>query len=81
MELETPREAEARHERSVERLELCGLAVREVLRELSLETDPDRRADLLIAAEHLADSVVLLLDVTRDMAWSLPTMVSDVTGD
>jgi len=79
MELETPREATARHERSVERLELCELAVLEVLRELSLETEPDRRADLLIAAERLADRVVTLLDVTRDMAWRLPTMSPDVT--
>jgi hypothetical protein len=79
MELDSPQDEAARHERSVERLELCALAVQEVLRELTLELDPQRRADLLIAAEDLADRVVLLLDITRDMAWELPTMVSDVT--
>lgn len=63
----------ARHERTLERLSLVRYAVEEVRQDLSLETDPDRRADLLIVTEALSESVLELLLTVRDLAWFVPT--------
>lgn len=64
---------DATHERTLERIDLCALTVRQTLSELGLETDPERRADLLLATEELAAEVAELLTVARDRAWHLPT--------
>jgi len=61
------------HERTLERLRLCRYAVEEARRDLSLETDPDRRADLLLETESLSESVLELLLAVRDLAWFVPT--------
>lgn len=63
----------AQHERTLERLRLCRYAVEEVLAELRIETDPVRRADLLIETESLSESVLELLLTVRDVAWFVPT--------
>jgi hypothetical protein len=63
----------ARHERTLERLRLCRYAVEEALAEMQIETDPDRRADLLLETESLSDSVLELLLTVRDVAWFVPT--------
>lgn len=61
------------HHRTVERLRLVADTVRLTRDELRLETDPERRADLVILTEELAEEVFELLCLVRDLAWHLPT--------
>lgn len=56
-------------QRALERLTLCQYAVQETHYELDSPTDPEHKADLLLATEALTIEVVDLLHTVRKMAW------------
>lgn len=62
-------EYEERLEKNVRRLELCTMVVLEVKENLTDPLLPDRRADLLIAIENLAQETYYLVQEIRDMCW------------
>ncbi len=63
------------HDRRIERLVLCALAADEVRATLAVETDPERRADLLLATEDLGETVMQLVVEVRDLVWNVPLVV------
>jgi len=56
-------------QRALERIELCTYAVQETHLEVEAPTDPELKADLLLAVERLTGEVVDLLHTARYFAW------------
>lgn len=56
-------------QRALERIELCTYAVQEAHLEVEAPTDPELKADLLLAVERLTGEVVDLLQTARLFAW------------
>ena len=54
---------------ALRRLELCSYAVQEVHTELEQPSDPEHKADLLLATENLAYEVLDLLNTAKLYAW------------
>lgn len=53
----------------VRQANLCTDVVEQIHMDLQDPGTPDKRADILIATEHLAEAVVGLLAEVRAMAW------------
>lgn len=54
---------------ALRRLELCAYAVQEIHIEVEQPTDPERKADLLLATENLTYEVLDLLRTVKTYAW------------
>ena len=54
---------------ALRRLELCAYAVQEVHTEVQQPTDPEHKADLLLATENLTYEVLDLLKTVKYYAW------------
>ena len=54
---------------ALRRLELCAYAVQEIHTEVEPPTDPEHKADLLLATEHLTYEVLDLLRTVKGYAW------------
>jgi hypothetical protein len=54
---------------ALRRLELCAYAVQEVHTEVEAPTDPEHKADLLLATENLTYEVLDLLKTVKYYAW------------
>jgi hypothetical protein len=54
---------------ALRRLELCAYAVQEVHTEVQEPTDPEHKADLLLATENLTYEVLDLLQTVKYYAW------------
>ena len=54
---------------ALRRLELCAYAVQEVHTEVQEPTDPEHKADLLLATENLTYEVLDLLKTVKYYAW------------
>lgn len=54
---------------ALRRLELCAYAVQEVHTEVEQPTDPEQKADLLLATENLTYEVLDLLKTVKYYAW------------
>jgi hypothetical protein len=52
---------------------LCTLVVDEITNEFEVTSDPDQRADLLLAVEQLGGDVAELVFKVRDAVWNTPT--------
>jgi hypothetical protein len=63
------REHQIQVEANVRRLRLTAAVVDEVHDNLVKPVYPDKRADLLIEVENLAESVFHLLEDIREMVW------------
>ncbi len=55
--------------RILDRVELCVEVIQEAHLELEQPTDPDEKADLLIAVEALTYEVLDLLQTTKTYVW------------
>jgi hypothetical protein len=56
-------------QRALNRIELCTYTIQEAHYEVDLPTDPEHKADLLLAVEALAMEALDLLSTARYMAW------------
>jgi hypothetical protein len=54
---------------ALRRLELCAYAIQEIHTEVEAPTDPDHKADLLLATENLTYEVLDLLKTVKYYAW------------
>lgn len=54
---------------ALRRLELCAYAVQEIHTEVEQPTDPEHKADLLLATENLTYEVLDLLKTVKHYAW------------
>jgi hypothetical protein len=54
---------------ALRRIELCAYAVQEVHTEVQQPTDPEHKADLLLATEALTYEVLDLLKTVKFYAW------------
>jgi hypothetical protein len=54
---------------ALRRLHLCAYAVQEVHTEVEKPTDPEHKADLLLATENLTYEVLDLLKTVKYYAW------------
>jgi len=54
---------------AVQRLELCTHVIQELHVELEEPSDPELKADLLLASENLAYEVIDLLNTAKLYAW------------
>lgn len=54
---------------AIERLSLCTYVVQELHLELEEPSDPEHKADLLLASENLAYEVIDLLNTAKLYAW------------
>lgn len=54
---------------ALRRLELCAYAVQEIHTEVEAPIDPEQKADLLLATEHLTYEVLDLLRTVKTYAW------------
>jgi hypothetical protein len=57
--------------RALDRIELCTYAIQEAHLEVEYPSDPEHKADLLLAAERLTVEAVDLLQTARLYAWGL----------
>ena len=55
--------------RALERIELCTYAIKEAHYEIEQPTDPEQKADLLLAVEALTLEAVDLLQTTKLFVW------------
>lgn len=55
--------------RALDRIELCTYAIQEAHLEVEYPTDPELKADLLLAAERLTGEAFDLLHTARLYAW------------
>jgi len=55
--------------RALDRIELCTYAIQEAHLEVEYPTDPELKADLLLAVERLTGEAVDLLQTARLYAW------------
>jgi hypothetical protein len=55
--------------RALERIELCTYAIQEAHYEVEEPTDPEKKADLLLAVEALAYEAIDLLSTAKLYAW------------
>lgn len=54
---------------ALRRLQLCAYAVQEIHTEVEAPTDPEHKADLLLATENLTYEVLDLLKTVKLYAW------------
>jgi hypothetical protein len=54
---------------ALRRLQLCAYAVQEIHTEVEQPSDPDHKADLLLATENLTYEVLDLLRTVKIYAW------------
>lgn len=59
--------------RALDRIELCTYAIQEAHYEVEQPTDPERKADLLLAVEALAYEAIDLLSTAKLYAWGPET--------
>jgi hypothetical protein len=62
-------EAQPSHLRSLNRMSACLFTAKVLLAELEDPIEPEKRADLLLASEHLLDEVTKLHQVLSRMTW------------
>jgi hypothetical protein len=62
---------------ALRRLELCAYAVQEVHTEVQEPTDPEHKADLLLATENLTYEVLDLLKTVKYYAWGPEQQLQD----
>ena len=55
--------------RALDRIELCTYAIQEAHLEVEYPSDPELKADLLLAVERLTGEAVDLLQTARLYAW------------
>lgn len=60
---------ETEHERTMRRLKSCTHTLYSLVEELEDPTDVESRADLVIAAENLAEIASYVIDTCRNIAW------------
>ena len=58
-------------EKTVHRIQLCSYAVQEAHTEVDYPTDPEDKADLLLAVENLTAEVLDLLGTVKNYAWGV----------
>lgn len=54
---------------ALRRLELCAYAVQEIHTEIDQPTDPEEKADLILATEKLVGEVIDLYTTVRRYVW------------
>lgn len=54
---------------ALRRLELCAYAVQEIHTEIDQPTDPEAKADLILATEKLVGEVIDLYTTVRRYVW------------
>lgn len=59
-------------DQAIQRLQLCTHVVQETHLELEEPSDPEMKADLLLASENLAYEVIDLLNTAKLYAWGPP---------
>lgn len=67
----TPKKDRTQIQKAVQRLELCKYAVEETHAEIEYPTDPEEKADLLLAVEDLTAEVFDLLSTVKNYAWGV----------
>lgn len=55
--------------RALDRLQLCAYTIQEAHFELEAPTDPEHKADLLIAVENLTYEALDLLKTVKNYVW------------
>jgi hypothetical protein len=66
--------------RALDRIELCTYAIQEAHYEVEAPTDPELKADLLLAVEGLAYEALDLLNTTKVFVWG-PTDDATIEED
>jgi len=59
-------------ETTLEKLAFLSFAVEELKESYEIPSDPEARADLLLATEDLAQTTVLLCKEIQDVVWNMP---------
>jgi hypothetical protein len=62
---------------ALRRLQLCAYAVQEIHTEVQQPTDPEHKADLLLATENLTYEVLDLLKTVKFYAWGPESQFQD----
>jgi hypothetical protein len=62
---------------ALRRLQLCAYAVQEIHTEVQEPTDPEHKADLLLATENLTYEVLDLLKTVKFYAWGPESQFQD----
>ncbi len=68
-------------EAALERLTLCTLTVQQAHYELEAPSDPEQKADLLLAVEGLTYEVLDLLKTTKAYVWGLEEQETQPTEE
>jgi hypothetical protein len=66
---------------ALRRLQLCAYAVQEIHTEVQEPTDPEHKADLLLATENLTYEVLDLLKTVKFYAWGPESYFQDEDED
>jgi hypothetical protein len=66
---------------ALRRLQLCAYAVQEIHTEVKEPTDPEHKADLLLATENLTYEVLDLLKTVKFYAWGPESQFQDEDED
>jgi hypothetical protein len=66
---------------ALRRLQLCAYAVQEIHTEVQEPTDPEHKADLLLATENLTYEVLDLLKTVKFYAWGPESQFQDEDED
>jgi hypothetical protein len=62
---------------ALRRLQLCAYAVQEIHTEVEQPSDPEHKADLLLATENLTYEVLDLLKTVKYYAWGPESQFQD----
>jgi hypothetical protein len=62
---------------ALRRLQLCAYAVQEIHTEVEQPSDPEHKADLLLATENLTYEVLDLLKTVKFYAWGPESQFQD----
>ena len=65
------------HEQNLERLHLCSEVIRMLHRDLEIPEDPNEKADLYLAVEHLGGLIVTLHREVSDTVFPGEVPVED----
>jgi hypothetical protein len=66
---------------ALRRLQLCAYAVQEIHTEVEQPSDPEHKADLLLATENLTYEVLDLLKTVKYYAWGPESQLQDEDED
>jgi hypothetical protein len=66
---------------TLRRLELCAYAVQEIHAELKFPTDPEDKADLILATEKLISETIELYQTVKFVVWGPEPEEEEVSED